>query len=84
MAKECAEAVSVQRYLDVEHCGQGPTGVCVCVCFCYYWRVSRLVVRRSDLFADFIFEKSWSNCKHAFRPKEATMDAHMLSLSTWA
>ena len=32
----------------------------------------------------FIFEKSLSKSKHAFRPKDATVDAHMLSLSTWA
>ena len=38
-------------------------------------------VSQSSFFAIFIFEKSWSKCKHVFQPKDVTMDAHMLSLS---
>ena len=38
----------------------------------------------SGFFADFIVEESWSKCKRAFRPKDVTMDAHMLSLTTLA
>ena len=26
-----------------------------------------------------IFEKSWSKCKHAFQPKDVTIDPHMLA-----
>ena len=37
--------------------------------------------RRAHFSRIFIFEKSWSKCKHAFQPKDVTMDAHMLSLS---
>ena len=42
-----------------------------------------IVVRRADSSLIFILETSWSKCKHVFGPKDATMDAHMLSLSTW-
>ena len=46
----------------------------------------RLVVRRADFSQIILFGKYWSKCKHAFRPKDATMDMHnvMLSLSTSA
>ena len=37
--------------------------------------------RRAHFLRIFIFEKSWSKCKHVFQPKDVTMDAHMLSLS---
>ena len=37
--------------------------------------------RRAHFSRIFILEKSLSKCKHAFRPKDVTMDAHMLSLS---
>ena len=40
--------------------------------------------RRADFSQIFIFEKSWSKSKHAFRPKDVTVGAHMLSLSAWA
>ena len=40
--------------------------------------------RRADFSQIFIFKKSWSKSKHAFRPKDATVGAHMLSLSAWA
>ena len=40
--------------------------------------------RRADFLLILVLEKSWSKCKHAFRFKDATMDAHMLSLSTLA
>ena len=49
----------------------------------YTWKVEASV-SQSGFFADFYFEKSWSKSKHAFRPKDATVDAHMLSLSAWA
>ena len=37
--------------------------------------------RRAHFSQIFIFEKSWSKCKHAFQPEDVTVDAHMLSLS---
>ena len=43
-----------------------------------------LGLRRAHFLQIFIFEESWSKCKHAFRPKDVTMDAHMLSLSMLA
>ena len=88
MPRDSGEPIFAVRHQDVS---QGPLGSCARAKSAELTELlPQSSVSRGKCFAErifrrfFIFEKSWSKSKHAFRPRDATVDAHMLSLSTWA